>query len=387
MRTISGFWRLLPAWVALTALFIGASPAAANVGAGGAQLAQPGLHVGTSLDSTVPIPKFPTNKAKSYLVADLTTNHVLAAKNAYAKLKPASTLKALVALALLPRLDPEMRYVAKRTDTRVEGTKIRMIAGRKYRVEALMNALMIESGNDAGLALANAVGGLPTALKIINDEAQRIQALGTVAKTPNGLDAPGQYTTAYDLALIAKAGLKRPDFAKIVKTYKYTFKDQGTKPRYRTIYNHNKLLPKYPGMVGVKNGYTRAAGNTYVGAATRDGRTIVVTLLGLSPAYSRDQVATSMLNWGFAVSGKVEPVGTLADPIGPAYDEQVEVEVASFVKQVAADGGGTLPTPVKVMAVPVALVAALRARVLIRRRLRQRRRLQHQLGRTNPIRS
>lgn len=377
-------FRLLPAWLAASALLLGAAPAQATVGAGGPRLAEPGLHVGAALSAEAPVPKFPANPAEAYLVADLTTGEVLAAKNAYRKLLPASTQKALVALALLPRLDPEMRYVARRSDTQVEGTKIGLIVGRKYRVDSLMHALMIESGNDAGLALANAAGGLPTALKIINEEARRIQALGTRVKNPHGLNADGQYTTAYDLALIAKAGLARPDFAKIVGTNKYTFRDQGTKPRYRTIYNHNRLLPTYPGMIGVKNGYTRAAGNTYVGAATRNGRTIVVTLLRLTPNYSRDKIATAMLNWGFAAAGKVEPVGMLAEPIGPAFDEQVEPEPVALVKTAAASANENLPTPVKMVAVPVALVAALRTRVLIRRRIRRRRRLRQ---RTNPIRS
>jgi serine-type D-Ala-D-Ala carboxypeptidase (penicillin-binding protein 5/6) len=375
--------RSLPAWVALTALFVGVSPASASVGAGGPRLAQPGLQVGVPLDPiNAPVPRFPNNPAQAYLVADLTTGEVLAGKNAYQKLYPASTLKALVALALLPRLDPEMRYTATKADAQVEGTKIRLIAGRKYRVDALMHALMIESGNDAGLALANAAGGLPAALKIMNQEARRIQALGTVAKNPHGLNAVGQTTTAYDMALIAKAGLARPDFAKIVKTQKYVFRDQGTKPRTRTVYNHNRLLPKYPGMIGVKNGYTRAAGNTYIGAAKRDGRTIVVTLLRLTPNYSRDKVATAMLDWGFAAAGKIEPVGTLVDPIGPAFDEKIEVEVTNFIRQAAEDT--SVPKPLKMFAVPMVLVAALRARVLIRRRLRRRRR---QLARTNPIRA
>jgi len=378
--------RLFPLWLALTSLLVGAAPAHASVGAGGPRLAEPGLVVGAPLTPETPVPKFPKNPAEAYLVADLTTGEVLAAKNAYRKLHPASTQKALVALALLPRLDPELRYTARRSDTQVEGTKIGLIVGRKYRVDALMHALMIESGNDAGMALANAAGGLPAALKIINAEARRIQALGTVVKNPHGLNATGQYTTAYDLALVAKAGLARPDFAKIVGTNKYTFRDQGTKPRYRTVYNHNRLLPKYRGMVGVKNGYTRAAGNTYVGAASRDGRTIVVTLLRLTPNYSRDQVATSMLNWGFAAAGKVEPVGMLADPIGPAFDEKIETEVATFVKSMATEAEESLPTPVKMVAIPVALVALLRARVLIRKRIRRQRR-KRQLQRTNPIRS
>lgn len=359
------------------ALTLVAQPASAEGVIGGGRLGDAGLVVGTALDPANPIPPFPANIAKSYLVADLNTNQVLAAKNAHMKLLPASTIKALTALALLPVLDPTDVYTVQRKDTQVETTKIGLITGRRYTVDSLMHALMIESANDAGMALAGAAGGMPKALAYMNNEAKRLQAFDTVAKNPHGLNATGQTTSAYDLALIAKEGLKRPEFAQLVKTWRYTFKDLGTKPKIKTITNHNKLLKSYPGMIGVKNGYTRLAKNTYIGAATRDGRTLVITLMGLPPTVSRDTVAKAMLNWGFTVAGKVEPVGTLVDPVGPPLDQQ---PVTAVVAKKVSDTTGQLPGVVRAALIPFALVALLRTRVLVKRRIRRRRRMAYRAG-------
>lgn len=354
-----------------------AAPARADEVIGGGRLGDVGVVVGATVDSTNPAPPFPTNIAKSFLVADLSTNQVLAAKNAHAKLLPASTIKSLTALALLPVLKPEAVYTVQRKDTQVETTKIGLIAGRRYTVDSLMHALMIESANDAGMALAGAAGGMPKALEYMNMEARRLQAFDTVAKNPHGLNAPGQTTSAYDLALIAKAGLARPDFSALVKTWRYTFKDLGTKPRVRAITNHNRLLKSYPGMVGVKNGYTRKAQNTYIGAATRNGRTIVITLMHLPISESRDAVAKSLLNWGFAAAGKVEPVGVLVDPVGPPVDQR---PAFSVVAKKVVDTTNKLSAAGVALAIPVLLVASLRARVLIKRQRRRRRRLAYRAG-------
>lgn len=359
------------------ALALIAGPASADEVVGGGRLGEAGLVVGKALDPEVGVPAFPENAADSYLVADLTTNEVLAAKNAHLKLKPASTIKTLTALALMPVLKPDKTYTAIKADSKVETTRIGLITGRKYTVDSLFHALLIDSANDSGMALATAAGGMTKALAYMNNEAKRLQAFDTVAKTPHGLDAPGQSSSAYDLALIAKEGLKRPYFAQIVSTKTYTFKDLGTKPKVKKITNHNKLLKTYEGMIGVKNGYTRAAQNTYVGAATREGHTIVVTLMHLPIKYKRDTVATAMLNWGFAVTGKIEPVGTLVDPTGPALDQKPTVSV---VAQKVSAGAGQLPGFLQVLAIPFLLVALLRTRVLIRRRIRRRRRMAYRAG-------
>jgi D-alanyl-D-alanine carboxypeptidase (penicillin-binding protein 5/6) len=148
----------------------------------------------------------------------------------------------------------------------------------------------------------------------INAEARHLQADDTVAVTPNGLDAPGQRTSAYDLALFARQGLGMPAFL----TY-----DQRTGGQFRIsknksvgLWNQNTLLATYPGALGGKIGWTSTAGATYVGMARRHGVTLIVTLLHC-PALTEIDAGKSLLNWGFAVDGKVTPVGTLVGPRQP----------------------------------------------------------------------
>src|SRR5690606_26069918 len=138
----------------------------------------------------------------------------------------------------------------------------------------------------------------------MNAEARRLQANDTVAKTPSGLDKPGQSSSAYDLALIARAGLADKDFRRSVSMK--TAKFRAPKKWYE-ISNHNKLLWRYKGTIGVKNGWTSKAHSTYVGAATRNGHTIIVSIMK-HKGYFWDEVQ-DMLDWGFKARGKVTPVG------------------------------------------------------------------------------
>ena len=151
-------------------------------------------------------------------------------------------------------------------------------------------------------------------MALINAEARHLQADDTVAVEPNGLDAPGQHTSAYDLALIARQALKLPAFLR----YDQTVSQRFVVARHKAVelYNQNSLLTTYPGAVGGKIGWTSAAGATYVGMATRHGVTLIVTLLHC-PALTEIDSAKKLLNWGFAADGKVTPVGTLVGPLRP----------------------------------------------------------------------
>jgi D-alanyl-D-alanine carboxypeptidase (penicillin-binding protein 5/6) len=276
---------------------------------GGVQLRQSGVVVNLVAGIDPP----PETSATSYLIADLNTGQVLAAKNAHLKLPPASTLKTLMALTLLPRLNPSSLYQARTTDQNVIGTKAGLYPGRKYTIKSLWNATLLLSGNDAALALAHAAGGFDKTVSLMNQKAHQLQALDTLARTPHGLDSPGQVSSAYDLALIARAAMKRSDFREYVDTKNYVFPNSGKKNVPLKIANQNKLLKSYSGTIGVKTGYTTQAKNTYIGAATRDGRTIIITLMHL--AYGRDALAAELLDWGFEADGKVQPVGLLVKPL------------------------------------------------------------------------
>jgi D-alanyl-D-alanine carboxypeptidase (penicillin-binding protein 5/6) len=189
-----------------------------------------------------------------------------------------------------------------------------LVAGRAYKISDLFTALLTISANDAAIALTQATGSFGEGMAAINAEARHLQADDTVAVDPNGLDAPGQHTSAYDLALIARQALKLPAFLKYDQTTSARF--VVARRKAVQLYNQNSLLTTYPGAVGGKIGWTSAAGATYVGMATRHGVTLIVTLLHC-PALTEITSAEKLLNWGFAAEGKVTPVGTLVGPLLP----------------------------------------------------------------------
>jgi serine-type D-Ala-D-Ala carboxypeptidase (penicillin-binding protein 5/6) len=276
---------------------------------GGSQLAQPGFVV----DTTPGVPALPVTTATSFVVADADTGQVLAAHNAHQKLAPASTLKTLTALTLLPRLTPLQTTVAQSDAPSVDGTKAGIVAGTTYTADNLFTAMLMMSANDAAVSLADANGGVPATIDEMNALAAHLQADDTVAKTPNGLDAAGQSSSAYDLALIFRAGLAVPQFKHYLALKSAAF--PAPKASSFQIQTHDRLLTEYTGMIGGKNGYTVAAQASYVGAATRDGHTIIVAVM-------RDQAnfwpeVKTLLDWGFKADPVVTPVGELVGPYVP----------------------------------------------------------------------
>jgi D-alanyl-D-alanine carboxypeptidase (penicillin-binding protein 5/6) len=253
----------------------------------------------------------PAVQAGSFVVADLDSGTVLAAKAPHAKLRPASTLKTLTALVLLPRLNKADVVVGSDGDAGIEGSKVGVYPGLKYSVDLLFQGMFLASGNDAVHALAeHDQGGTAATVDRMNKKATEIGALDTHVTDPTGLDADGQVSSAYDLALFAQAGLGRPDFAKYAST-KYTNFPLAKTGTYQ-VANQNKLLFNYDGALGVKTGYTTLARNTFVGAARRDGHTLVVTLMNSPHGITED--ASKLLDWSFDHYSALSPVGTLVKP-------------------------------------------------------------------------
>ena len=257
-------------------------------------------------------PQLPPVSAQGFLLADADTGVVLAARNAHGRFLPASTMKMLTAVTLLPELDLRRRYTATHTDANIEGSKVGIVAGQPYELGKLMEAMLVVSGNDAAHALAAANGGMAKTVRQMNATAKRLQAYDTGARNTSGLDAPGQVTSPYDLALIAREGMRMPAFRKYSAQLRGYMPAPGGK-RFE-IYNHNKLLTRYPGAIGVKTGYTMKARQTYVGAARRGGRTLIVTLLKSETLYPD---AIGLLDWGFEAGTRATPVGRLVDPVPP----------------------------------------------------------------------
>ena len=287
-----------------------ASPAPQAVG--GAQLAGHGVLVNYPPG---PVPRLPKVTASAWVIADAGTGQVLAAKDPHGQYRPASTLKVLTAISLIPVLNPNAMVVASKQATTVSPNIVGLLAGHAYKVSDLFTALLTISANDAAMALAQATGSLSQGMADINAEARHLQADDTVAVTPNGLDAPGQHTSAYDLALFARQGLRIPAFLRYDQTTGGLFRISQKKSV--GLWNQNTLLATYPGAIGGKIGWTSAAGATYVGMARRHGVTLIVTLLRC-PALTEINAGKSLLNWGFAVDGKVEPVGTLVGARQPS---------------------------------------------------------------------
>jgi len=286
-----------------------ASPVAQAVG--GPQLAAKGVVVNYPSRSA---PRLPGVAASAFVVADASTGQVLAAKDPHGWYRPASTLKMLTAVALIPLLNPDATVVASKQATSTVPNVVGLVAGRAYKISDLFTALLTISANDAAIALTQATGSFGDGMTAINAEARHLQADDTVAVDPNGLDAPGQHTSAYDLALIGRQALKLPAFLKYDQTRSARF--VVARRKAVQLYNQNSLLTTYPGAVGGKIGWTSAAGATYVGMATRHGVTLIVTLLHC-PALTEITSAKKLLNWGFAAEGKVTPVGTLVGPLLP----------------------------------------------------------------------
>ncbi|GAB49224.1 D-alanyl-D-alanine carboxypeptidase family protein [Mobilicoccus pelagius] len=279
---------------------------------GGAGLLRPGvLH---SLPAGVAKP--PELQAGAYLVADLDDSRVVLAKNAHVQSRPASTLKTLTALTVAPKLAPTQIVLGTPEDTAKDGTKVGILPGEEYTVKQLLEGLLLTSGNDAAEALARANGGVPTTAREMTERAHALGALDTYAKNPSGLDATGQLTSAYDLALLGRAAVNDPIVAPYLTTKTATFpgartKGKGSKRATFQIGSHNRLLWNYDGMIGVKNGFTKAAGQTYIGAARRGDQAYVVTYLAGTGVDWRDTAA--VLDWAFANGRKARPVGQLVD--------------------------------------------------------------------------
>lgn len=279
---------------------------------GGARLGQA---TGVVVDLSGGAKDLPDVKARTWVLADATTGAVLASKKAHTLRRPASTLKTLTALTLLPKLDPEATWIGTPKAANTYGSKAGIRPGREYTIEELFYGLLLPSGNDAAIGLAQANSTVPKTVAEMNEVAQSLQAYNTTARNTSGLDAKGQFSTAYDLALIARAALQREDFRTYVQAKSAPFPNPRKKRKKPiTVYNQNDLIMKnYSGAVGVKTGYTSKAGRTFIGAAERDGTTLVVTLMGIKEPSA--EAARKLLNWGFKNRDRIVPVGELVEPM------------------------------------------------------------------------
>jgi D-alanyl-D-alanine carboxypeptidase (penicillin-binding protein 5/6) len=304
--------------------------------------------------------------AASWVLADMDSGAVLAARAPHARHRPASTLKVLTAIVALRYLNPDAVVDGTAEDQRIEGSKAGVGPGGHYTVRQLLAGLLLNSGNDTALALARAQGGDALTRARMAAVAAELGALDTLPASVSGLDGPGMATSAYDLALLFRVAMREPLFASTIATRSVPFPGYGDRPGFE-VSNTSHLLGQYPGALGDKTGFTDAARHTIVGAAERNGRRLVVALVrGEQHPVPMWKQAAALLDWGFAQPAGTAPVGTLVDrtPVvsPPAPNPPVLVPDIAAREPSHAAAVPVLPIGLAVAAGTTAVLLTLRRR-------------------------
>src|SRR5919109_3668012 len=238
----------------------------------------------------------PYVSATAALVMDADTAEILYEKNIHLPLPIASTTKVMTGLLGVERLRPHELVRVNAYAAAMEPSKLYLQPGELIDAEDLLQAILLKSANDASAALAEKISGSEEAFaRLMSRRAQELGARHTHFENASGLPAEGHYSTAYDLALIFRYAMQRPDFAGIMQLR--TAHVETADGRAWNIQSHNRLLWTFPGAVGGKTGWTRAAKHCYVGMAERGGRALVVSVLGSSRLWGDIR---ALLDYGFA---------------------------------------------------------------------------------------
>ncbi|MEI6699606.1 MAG: D-alanyl-D-alanine carboxypeptidase family protein [Mycobacteriaceae bacterium] len=292
--------------------------------------------------------------AEAWLVADLDTGDVIAARDPHGRHRPASIIKVLIAMQAINELPLNRIIDGTQSDANAEGTKVGVNVGGRYTVNDLLHGLLMHSGNDAAHALAVALGGMDVAMQKINTLAGKLGARDTRVATPSGLDGPGMSTSAYDTGLFYRYAFANPTFTNIVGTRTYNFPGHGDAPGYE-LENDNQLLLNYPGALGGKTGFTDDAQQTFVGAANHDGRRLVSVLLrGTREPIPPWQQAAHLLDYGYATAPGTK-IGTLIEPDPSLIPPKPEAAI-SAAPMLSADA---LPVRIGVAVIGTLIVFSL----------------------------
>jgi len=312
------------------------------------------------------------------ILLEVESGKILWAKDSTAVRPPASLTKVMTALVVLEkgRLDETAPITADARNA--PGGRTYAEEGWTFTVRDLLWGLLLQSGNDSAIALAHkfspdgTVGGF---VKLMNDKAAALGATDTSFANPHGYDEAGHVSTARDLAIITAAAMSKPLFKEMVasKTREVPWGDGST----HTFFNHNKLLYRYPGAIGVKTGFTSGAGHSLISAAQRDGSTLMTVVLGSPDHYGE---TTALFDWGYGNLGALKqfPVGSLvkkvkqpaAAPLAKAVSKGLEI-VQLDPSTLARSESKDVPVesaPLLVPAIVLALTAGFGAFMVRRRR-------------------
>ncbi|HEX7516529.1 MAG TPA: D-alanyl-D-alanine carboxypeptidase family protein [Chthoniobacterales bacterium] len=238
----------------------------------------------------------PFTRAASVMVIDARSGEIFYEKNADAPRAAASTQKLLTALIVAERGFLDRPVVVEPVDTLAEPVRLNIKPGDTYQRIDLLRALLVKSPNDVARCLArDSAGSVEAFAELMNEKARQLGATHSHFLNPNGLPNPGQYSTARDLSIIAKAAYANPTIRSIVCLPQLVFRYANG--RTRQLENTNKVLKRLPYCNGMKTGYTEAAGHCLIASGARPGRDIIVVVLGDSKA-GVWQDASALLSWG-----------------------------------------------------------------------------------------
>ncbi|CAI6031252.1 D-alanyl-D-alanine carboxypeptidase family protein [Cohnella sp. JJ-181] len=241
----------------------------------------------------------PTARSEAAILIEQHTGKVLYVKNGEERLYPASIAKIATAIIALEHSSPDDIATVSKAARGEEGTRVYLAEGEKVTMEKLLYGMMLNSGNDAATAIAEQIDGTKERFAVRMNDFMRetVGAFDSNFVNPSGLPDPDQYTTASDMAKLARYAMGNETFRRIVSTRKLPWTGLEWTS---TLVNHNRLLFDYPGATGMKNGYTIAAGNTLVGSAERDGMSLIGVVLKAGSKHIAYADMTAMFDYGFA---------------------------------------------------------------------------------------
>ena len=314
--------------------------------------------------------------AKAWILVDADSGAVLAALNHHNQYFAASLVKVMTAFVTLEQLQIMNEIEVSPLAAGQQPMRIGMSAGERWRLSDALHSLLMVSANDAAYAMAEAAAGSVEEFAALTQRTgERLGMRDSQWLDPAGFDGNegfggGTRTSAYDLAIAARNALEVPEIATIAA--KQTFEFTGGDGKDHTLRNHNKLLATFPGLTGMKTGYTKASGHSLIATAERDGRRLVAVILGASGSHY--DVASALLNQGFSTPrdtkgvGEILPDTSFARAQPPPAEPEQEAEVA------ASSGGGVMSAVRRLltMAFVGLLVAFFVRREQIKRRKRRR---------------
>ncbi|MGE5543072.1 MAG: D-alanyl-D-alanine carboxypeptidase family protein [Bacillota bacterium] len=281
----------------------------------------------------------PAITAVSAVLIDASTGVAIWEKDCDRRMAPASITKVLTAAVVLDSLSPEEIVTVSKAASSVPGSSVYLVENERVCVRDLLYGLILNSGNDAAVALAERISGsVGEFCHLMNETAARIGSLNSSFENPHGLDSDNHYTTARDMALIAKYAMSKPLFREVAGTTTYAWEGRAWST---TLINHNRLLWQYDGCTGVKTGFTSGAGHTLIASAARDGRELIAVLLDGDAAATLRREACLLFDYGFDncladLNDPGEIVDTAPLPFGKKVDLIAAQPFLTFLPEGAA---------------------------------------------------